>query len=821
MNTTLAPRLRSLAGDVRYGLRRLRSAPAFAASAVLTLALGMGALITTYGVVDSVLLRPLPYPGSDRIVSIVERGRQTRQDVGPSAPLLRAWSARSSTLRDIAGYSTSMVTATGIVEPQRLVLAQITERFFGILGSRPRLGRTLLESDHAIDAPAVVVLSYDTWQHAFGGDTGVVGRNVTLDGLTAQVVGVMPASFAFPNANISAWISLRASASYVLDRGDIRLDGAIGRLRPHASPAQVQTELRRIERQASDAVTAVDSSAGERRASVTSLRNRVTAQVRSPLVLLLATGALVMLIACANVANLLLARASAREQEMSVRRAIGASNSRLVQQLLIESFVMAALAAGLGLALSIVLARMIRRLGSSQLPRSTEIGIHLGAVVFAVAVVFVATVLFGLAPALEAARRQSMQSLRIGAHAIGANRSRVRWREVVAVSELSLTMMLLAGAGLLGKSVAQLLGSPLGFASGHVLVATIARPLGEWPADKGPMRRFGDELVTRISGIPGVRASAVALVPPGSHAITGVVRSIGGSGQAADSLVVDEQVVTPAYFRTLGIPLLRGRLFDGRDGPNGNPTVMIDKAAARALYGDRDPVGQFLRAPGDDATGPPPEVNYLIVGLVGDIREPGPAVEPPRPHVYVPFDRYPVPHMTLLVLAAGSASALTPSVRRIVKMLDPTQPVSSIGSLDDLLAEAAARPQFYLLFLGAAALIALTIALLGVYAVVAFGVQQRTREIGVRTALGAGQRDVLRLVLGRALVLVATGLAFGLLGAWATTRTLAGLLVGVGPTDPWVFGCVAFLLSASALIASFLPARGALRVNPVIALRAE
>jgi len=820
-NATLLPRLRSVADDFRYGLRGLRNAPGFAASAVLTLALGMGALITTFGVVDSVLLRPLPYIGSDRIVSIVERGAQTRQDMGPSAPLLRSWEARTNTLRDIAGYTTGLATATGIGEPQRFELAQVTEHFFTVLGNRPRLGRTLLESDHAVDAPAVIVLSYDTWQHVFGGDTGVVGRTVTLDGLTTQVVGVMPASFAFPDASVSAWISLRAAAAYMLERSDIRLEGAVGRARPNASPANVQLELRKIQRHVYDAGAGGDSSAVERQASVTSLRNHVTAQVRSPLVLLLSTGALVMLIACANVANLLLARASAREREMAVRRALGASTARVVQQLLIESLVIAALAASLGLILASMLAGIIRRLGASLLPRSTEIGIHLDAVLFTVAAVLVATVLFGLAPALEAARSRSMRSLRIGSHETGATRSRVRWREVVAVSELALTMMLLVGAGLLGKSLAQLLGSPVGFSSGHVLVATIARPLGEWPADKDPMRHFGNELLARASGLPGVRAAAVALVPPGSHAITGVVSSIGGSGRAADSLVVDEQVVTPAYFRTLGIPLLRGRMFDGRDGPNGTPTVILDNVAARSLYGDVDPVGHLLRAPGDDATGPPPEVNYLIVGLVGNIREPGPAIEPPRPHVYIPFDRYPVPHMTLLVLAAGSATAMGPAVRRIVNTIDPSQPVSSIGSLDDLLAEAAARPEFYLLFLGGAAVIALVIALLGVYAVVAFGVQQRTREIGVRTALGAGQRDVLRLVLGRALVLVSTGLAFGLLGAWATTRTLTGLLVGVGATDPWVFGCVAFLLSASAFLASFFPARSALHVNPVIALRAE
>ncbi|MGH7649161.1 MAG: ABC transporter permease [Gemmatimonadaceae bacterium] len=818
---TLATRVRSIGDDLWYGLRRLRRSPAFAVSAVLTLALGMCALITTYGVVDSVLLRPLPYPGSARVVSIVERGAQTRQDAGPSAPLLRSWRARSVTLSDIAGYSARQVTATGLGEPQRFYLAQVTEGFFRILGSPTRLGRTLVESDHGTNAPAVVVLSYDTWQHAFGGDPAVLGKQLTLDGLTTQVVGVMPASFVFPDQKISGWISLGASAAYLLDRSDIRLDGAIGRLRPNVSSGSVQVELRDIERQVSDVTTATDDATDGRRAAVTSLRDHIAGQVRSPLLLLLSTGALVMIIACANVANLLVARASAREREIAVRIALGASNARLVQQMLIESFVIATVAAGLGLILANSLSRIIRQLGSSQLPRSIEIGIHPGAVLFTAGVVIVIAAIFGLAPSLDAARSESLQALRVGTHQIGSNPTRVRWREIVAVSELTFTMMLLAGAGLLAKSVAQLLGSPLGFSSAHVLVATIARPLGEWPANKDPTRRFGDELVAQVSGIPGVRATAVALVPPGSHAITGVVRSGGIAGHSGDSLVVDEQVVTPEYFRTLGIPLLRGRSFDERDGAHGTPTVMIDDAAARSLYPGRNPVGQLLRAPGDDATGPPPEVSYLILGLVGNIREPGPAIGPPRPHVYIPFDRYPVPHMTLLVLASGSAATIAPSVRRVVSTMDAAQPVASIGSLDDLLAEAAARPQFYLLFLGVAAVIALAIALVGVYAVIAFGVQQRTREIGVRTALGAGRPDVLRLVLGRALLIVSAGLTVGLIGAWATTRTLAGLLVGVAPTDPWVFGGVALLLAASALIASLIPALRALRVSPLVALRAE
>lgn len=818
---TLAARARSIGDDLSYGLRRLRKSPAFALSAIGTLALGMCALITTYGVVDSVLLRPLPYPGSDRVVSIVERGARTRQGAGPSAPVLRSWQARSVTLSDLAGYSSRQATATGFGEPQRFYLAQVTERFFRILRSPARVGRTLVESDHRTDAPAVVVLSYDTWQHSFGGDPAVVGKQLTLDGLTTQVVGVMPASFAFPDAKISGWISLAASAPYVLDRNDVRLDGAIGRLRANASSESVQVELRGIEQQVGDPATSADDAAEGRHAVVTSLRDQIAGHVRSPLLLLLSTGALVMIIACANVANLLLVRASAREREIAVRRALGASHGRLVQQMLMESAVIASLAAALGLVLSNSMTGIIRHLGSSQLPRAIEIGIHPGAVLFTAGVVIMSTALFGLTPSLDAARRNSLQSLRVGSHQIGVAPLRARWRELVAVGELTLTLMLLAGAGLLGKSVAQLLGSPLGFSSAHVLVATIARPLGEWPANKEPMRRFGDELVAQVSGIPGVRATAVALVPPGSHAITGVVRSSETAGRSGDSLVVDEQVVTPGYFRTLGIPLLRGRSFDQRDGPNGTPTVMIDEAATRSLYPDRNPVGQLLRAPGDDATGPPPEVSYVIVGLVGNIREPGPAIGPPRPHVYIPFDRYPVPHMTLLVLSSGSAGAIAPSVRRIVSAMDATQPLAAIGSLDDLLAEAAARPQFYLLFLGIAAVIALAIALVGVYAVIAFGVQQRTREIGVRAALGAGRHDLLRLVLGRALLLVLAGLTVGLIGAWATTRSLSGLLVGVAPTDPWVFGGVALLVAVSALVASLVPALRALRVSPLVALRAE
>ena len=807
--------------DVRYGMRGMRQRPGFTAAAILTLAVGMSAATTVFSVVDSVLLRPLPFPASDRLVWVGDLASHAPSPVGPTGPVFLDWLSRSASFSDLAAYSTGAANVTHVRVPQRLRVARVTGQFFSTLGVRPARGRALETSDDQQGAAPTIVLSQSAWRELFDADPHAVGKSVMIDGVSAEVVGIMPSGFAFPTRETSAWLTINATAGYLLAAPGVRISGAIGRLRQGVTSEQAQTELRALERQAIEARRGDSSASGLSEAFVVSLRDFVAGSARPLLVLVLGASVLVVVVACANVANLLLVRAVARHREIGVRRALGASYARLTRQLLTESL-MLALAGGFGgILLSYWFARTIAILGVGQLPRATEIGIHWDVLGFTVGLAGLVTVMCGLVPAIHMRRDDVAQALRSTALGAMGNRWCLPASELLVIAQLALTLILLAGAGVLGKSVIGLLGAPIGISPSHVLTALIMRPLGEYPANKEPVRQFGRDLVGRLDALPGVRSSAISLVRPGADYIQGVVHTVGTLDQPADSLLVSYQVVTPSYFRTLGIPLVRGRQFDERDGPAGVPTIMISRVLAARLFPHSDPVGKFLLAPGDDAAGPPAQVRYQIVGIVGDVRDPSMAIPHVTPVVYIPFKRFPVPHMVVLVRSASEPASMAPLLRRVVRSLDPDQPLSQVQNLDELLTESAARPRFYFLLLGAFAAVALVLAVVGLYAIMSLGVRARTRELGVRAALGATRRDVIRLVIGRAAALLVAGVVTGLFGAWAATRLLAGLLAGVGPADPVVFTGVALGLVAAGLVATYRPIRYALGVDATIALRAE
>ena len=807
--------------DVRYAFRSMRQRPGFTAAAILTLAVGMSAATTVFSVVDSVLFQPLPFPASDRLVWVGDLTVHAPSPVGPTGPAFLDWLARSASFSDLAAYSTGAVNVTHVRVPQRLQVARVTGQFFSTLGVRPERGRALEASDDQQSAAPTIVLSQSAWRELFDADPHAVGKSVMVDGVPAEVVGIMPSGYAFPTRETSAWMTIGATSSYLLAAPGVRIGGVIGRLRQGVTLQHAQTELRALERQAIDARRSDSRPSDVSEALVVPLRDFVAGAVRPLLLLVLGASVLVVVVACANVANLLLAQAVARHREIGVRRALGASSARLTRQLLTESLVLALPGGFGGILLTHWFARTIAMLGVGQIPRATEIGIHWDVLGFTVGLAGLVTVLCGLLPAMHVRRDDVAQALRSTVPGPMGDLWRLPASELLVIGQLALTLILLAGAGVLGKSVIGLLGAPIGISPSHVLTALIMRPLGEYPANKEPVRQFGRDLVARLDAQPGVRSSAVALVRPGAGFIQGIVRTEGTAQQPADSLLVNYQVVTPGYFRTLGIPLVRGRQFDERDGPVGVPTIMISRTLAARLFPHRDPVGQFLLAPGDDATGPPPQVRYEIVGIVGDVRDPRMAIPHVSPVVYIPFLRFPVPHMVVLVRSGAAPASMAPLLRRVVHSLDPDQPLSQVQDLDELLTEAAARPRFYFLLLGAFATVAFILAVVGLYAVMSFSVRARTRELGIRFALGATRRDVTGLVLGRAAILMVAGVAIGLFGAWAATRLLARLLAGGSATDLTVFISAALALMVAGFAATYRPIRYALSVDAMSALRAE
>ena len=807
--------------DIRYAARSIRGHPGFAAMVIVTLALGLAAAIAAFSVMDSVLFRQLPFPAAKQLLWVGEDDARWAEPDGPSMPVFRVWRERAHTLSGLAVYHVQPHALSDIDTPTRIAVGEVSAPFFATLGVRPHLGRGFVESDDRPGATPVTVLGDSLWRSAFHADPAIIGRTVMLDGAPATVVGVMPPDFSVARIHVAAWTPIVPALGFLLNDTRMHVDGAIARLRPGATVESATSELRALARQLPPGVQRPADSTREVAPHLVSLRSFAAGNVAPVLLLVLGASVLVLLITCVNAANLMLARGVARRREVAIRRALGASQWSIVRQLLVESALLAAASGALGTLLALAMARVIATQGVRQLPRATEISVHGGAVLFALGLVAVATLLFGLAPALHVARGGTAEALKNAAASVSENHASARWREVLAVVELAVALVLLAGAGVLGRSVALTLGGHRGIESDHVLVASIMRPFGAWPADRGPMRQFGQQLVARLEAEPGVRAAAISLEVPGNPQATEQVRGVGTNGSRGDSLDAKAEVVTADYFRAVGIRLLRGRLFDARlDRPEAPSVLIISRSLAQRFFPRSDPVGQYLMAPGDDSKGPVPPVAYQIVGVVEDIRSQGPDPRP-IPEFYVFFAHEPVPHMTVIVRSDATPAVMSTALRKVVASLDPGQPVTDLHPLDTVLARSAARPKFFLMILGAFAVTAVLLSVIGLFGVMIMLVRQRLREIAVRMALGANGAQVMRLVLGRGALLVLLGLSFGMGGAWAATRALTSLLSGVSPTDPVALTAAAVGLGVVALLASYLPARAASLVDPVVVLRME
>ena len=802
------------AHDVRVALRAMRRHPGTTAAAVLVLALGIGGGTALFSVVDTVLLRPLPYPRPERIVEIVASSPQRGlDDALVSHQRFLDLVERSRSFERLGAYTADAVDLTGVAEPVQLAAARISSGLLDVLQVHPLLGRGFLPGEERKGGPAAVLLSYRSWRQRFGGDPGIVGRAISLDGGAATVVGVMPAGFAFPDAEVAVWIP-RIDAPSFLDAGAIERGSTyltvLGRLKPGVTLEQAQAELDLLA-QTKPRAEFLDAGLGYRAAP---LAERLAEGVRPTLWVLLAAVGCVLLVACANVAGLLLARAVGRRREMAVRAALGAGRGRLSRQVLIESLLLAALGAAGGLLLAALAVPLLLATAPHGLPRVTEIGIDGRVLVAGALLALVSGALVGLAPALRASASQPREVLGAGGRSAAGGSGRGHRRAVGAlvIAEVALSVVLLAGSGLLLRSFLRLTAVDTGFAPGGLLVARVDLPPSRYPAPPA-LRAFYRRLLDELSALPGVRAAGGAESLPLGGANPQTLVAVEGRPLPPldERAVVPFDTVSPGYFRAMGIPLLAGRGFTPEDDENAPIRIVVDRSFADGRFPGEPAVGHRLLL-GRSPTG------YEIVGVVGDVRQAG-LDSAPAGSFYLCSQQRVVPGMSLVLRTAGAPLALAGALRERVRALDADLPVTDVETMDDVVARSVADRRFTLVLAGAFAGLALVLAALGLYSLLAYTTRARSAEIGLRMALGARRRDVAAAVVRRGLWLTLAGLALGLAAAAATGRLLAGFLFETGTTDPLTYGAIAALLVTVAALACYLPSRRASRVDPAVALR--
>jgi len=790
--------------DVRYGARTLRRSPGFTIVALSTLALGIGATTAMFTVVHAVLLRPLPYPRSDRLVRIA-------YDY-PKSPFIteggisdRQWVDARSRYRmfsRVAAFTPGLVTLTNAGDPVRLQEASVAAGLFETLGIMPALGRTFGRDDELVGGEPVVILGDALWRERFGADSNVVGRPITLDGVRHTVLGVMPQGFAYP-LDARLWRPLRLQ----LAPNRFQILSVIGRLRDGATRAQALAEL--------DALAAADRARDSMVARVTPLKDTVVGDVTRSLLVFAGAVGLVLLIACTNVANLLLMRATTRRREMAVRAALGAGRRRLVRQLVTESALLwvGAGVAGAGIAVAGVRA-LLALAPAGRIPRHGEIGVDAVALAFALVVSLGTGLIFGLIPALRATGSSVRDALAASARTMTGRDGRLRGALVMA--EIAFALVLLTGAALMMESFIRLRRVELGFRPEGLASLTVDLPDATYQSATA-MQAAHEAVLDRLEKIRGVTsAAAVNFIPLGGPMIRGDIKVDGRT--LPPSYLVAKPSVSPGYFRTMGIRLRLGREFTAQDAASSPHVVIVSESVARQIWPDLSPIGQ--RISNKDVPGPGDWLT--VVGVVDDVGQTSIDVHR-EPAIYQPIQQltqtFFLGHMSFIVRAVGDPALLLPMMRRALRDVDPNQPIGSIGTVESAISATVAEPLFQARLIGAFSIVALVLAAIGIYGVVAYSVAERTREIGIRVALGAGRGDVVGMVLRRLLVLLVPGVALGVAGALATTRVLSSLLFEIRPDDPATFISVAVLLAAVAIVAGMMPARRASRVDPLVALK--
>jgi len=814
--------MRTLLQDGRYGLRNLARNPGFALVAMLTLALGIGANTTIFSVIDNTLLKPLPFPGADRLVLVWEtfgKGPDNWNIV--SAPNFWDFQRQSHSFEtmavfDSAGRGYNLSPTSNRKEAEQVSGLRVSAAFFSVLGAKPLLGRTFLPEEETLGRDREVVLSYGLWKTRYGGDPSLVGRTIRVDGAEFTVIGVMPRDFAWQFWSLprQLWVPVGYTKTD-FGRGDNSFL-AIARLKPGVSLAQARAEMEAVGNNVRKQYPEEDADMG---ATVSPLGDYGMEGLRAAMLTLLAAVAFILLIACVNVANLLLARGAARQKEFAIRRALGAAGSRLARQLLTESVLLALTGGAAGLLLAAGTTRLLFyafKLDSLGLPMRPvdSIPVDGRVFVFALIVSCLTGLLFGIAPALSALRADLNEPLKEGGRSASTGGGN-RLRHVLVASEVALAMVVLSGAGLMIKSMTRLLGVDPGLNPKNVLTVTMSVPQEEIYVGPPGLPRYCQDLEEHVGAIPGVLSvGAVGHLPFQGNA--GRSFQIEGQPPAASGQLpsASYSVACPNYFRTMGIPVLKGREFTPRDTVSAPGAIVINETMARAFWPKQDPVGRAIRLGGSD--GP----RLTVVGVVGDVHFQG-LDSPARRQFFRPYTQAGWPVMAVVVRTTHAPATFATAVKKAVADVLPDWPVAGFQTMENVVHDSTGSRRFPMLLLSVFSVLALVLAAVGIVGVVGHSVTQRTHEIGLRMALGAGTVDVLRLVVSGNMVWVLAGLAAGLAGSAGLTRLLTGLLYGVRPLDPLVLGTVSALLAAVALAASYLPARRAARIDPMAALRCE
>jgi len=802
--------------DLRYGARMLLKQPGFTVVAVITLALGVGANTAIFSVVNAVLFRPLPYEDPDRLVVIWGAHPQAGRE-GASLPDFVDWREQCRSLERMAATtSRSFESAppgwnfslTGGEEPERLIGDYVTADFFTVLGIPPVLGRSFLPEEHRPGGPSVVVLSHGLWQRRFGSNPEIVGRAITLNGRDHTVVGIA-APHLWPPGSTDLWIPLAMDAANANRRGDFL--SVIARLKPGVSLTQAQAEMDTITARLEQQYPQTNSMW---RADLVPLHEQMVGNIRTPLLVLLAAVGFVLLIACANVANLLLSRAAARESEIAIRAAVGAGRGRLARQSLTESILLALLGGAMGALLALSGIDALVRLGPQDIPRLSEVGVDWRVFCFTVLLSLATGALFGLAPALQFSRLDLNEALKSGRSAGAMSRGRRRLSRVLVVSEVALSLILLVGAALMIKSLYRLMNLDAGFNRENLLTLQLELPPAKYD-HRRQVENFYQRIIESVRGLPGVvSATTVNLLPlSGPHGATAFV--IAGRPAPPPEVLVDANVLSVGdrYIETMGIPVILGRSLSEQDRRDGPKEALINQTLARRYFHDQDPIGQRI------SLGLPQSPVWLmtIVGVVADVKHEAMEKEV-YPAIYMPLTW---PAATLVVRARDDALNLVAAIRGEIRSIDRDILVYKIRTMDQVLGDALEERRFTMFLLSIFAAVALALAAVGLYGVMSYTVSQRTHEIGIRMALGARRSDVLMMVVGEGVKLASSGVLIGLGGAWALKRLMETLVFGVSATDPLTFTTIALLLTLVALLACWIPARRATKVDPMIALRCE
>lgn len=811
--------MNSFMSDMKYGWRMLIKNPGFTAVAVLSLALGIGANTAMFSVVNAVLLRALPFPEPDRLVMIWEDASFAGFPRNTPAPANYAdWKSQNQTFDEVAAIDGRGFDLTGDGEPQRVEAYGVTANFFSTLGVEPLLGRTVLADDDRPEANKVAVLSYRLWQSRYGGERGIIGREILLNGEKYAVVGIMPASFQFMESYVGLWVPAAYTPRQLSRRGSHYLN-VIGRIKRGVTFEQANADIHGIQEQIA---REHPDNAARIAAFIIPLREQFAGDLRRPLLVLLVAVGFVLLIACANIANLLLSRAASRHREIAVRVALGAGRWRIVRQLLSESLLLSLIGAALSVLFAMWSFTFLERLIPDTLTLSTKLKIDLPVLGYTLLVSLVTAIFFGLAPALQASRVDLNSALKQsgGRSGIGGGK---RLRSVIVVAEVALSLVLLVGAALLIQTLMKLREQYSGLRPGNVLTMRTQLAPNKYP-DQARHSAFYDQVLERVSALPGVVNAGFSTSVPlewkggtsGFYPEGLTLEEAKASGLSYDA---NHRQVTADYLKAIGISLVKGRYFDGTDNAQSMPVVIVNQTMARQYWSD-DAIGKRIKLGDPDSDAP----WITIAGVVADVRQMG-VDEPVKAEMYFPFGQIPdqpwYAPRDLVLRTSNEPMSLVGAVRGAIREVDPDQPITNIRTMDEILGEQTAPRQLGMTLLTVFAALALLLAALGIYGLLAYFVVQNTPEIGVRLALGAARADIIGLVVRKGMMLALTGVAIGLGATLALTRLMQSLLFGVNAADPMTFAIVAAILSLVAFAACYLPALRASRLDPMTALRCD